>query len=124
MLVTDAWHHGAQERADRAVEAAHRELMAGMASALEEDPARPVWAPGYGPGRRPMTAAALVEDQFAGRQGDAALLALLRLAAGAAKAHTAADLAPLRLQAQAWILERAREHADYHFDDAVDEGDA
>jgi hypothetical protein len=87
---------------------AHHSLFAEMLTALEEDPARQIRTPGLAPALVTMQAhvAAFVHAK------DAALLDLLRIASAAC----APDANPtvLRLQAQAWIAQCAKDHADRH----------
>lgn len=125
MLQTLASRHpGDYSRADAAArvasatETAFNALHDELVSALMTNPAAPVATPGFGPHRRkPMSAAAVVEDMLAGSEGDALLTELLTIVGQCASGRPTPEA---HLRAKAWIARVAEKHAKYHCDDAVE----
>ena len=107
----------ASARVTSAVTDAYHLLQDELIDALTTEPARFVWTPGFGEHRRkPMSAAAVVEDMLAGSDGDALLIELLSVVGQCATGKPGPET---HLRAKAWIARVAKKHAAYHCDDAV-----
>lgn len=94
---------------DRDLANAHVTLYAELRGALLNDPMRFVQTPGFGQPRQ--RAIDVIDDCFAGRQGDIVLAELLDIVAQAARGNDVSQ------RAMRWIDDRCREHADFHRDD-------
>ncbi len=112
-------HQAALTLADNAASRAHRVLRTEMVEALLNDPQRKVQTPGFN--LPAMTAAEVVNDNFAGTNGDASLLELLRIVGLCAAGNSTPEL---HLRASAWIAGAAAEHAAFHRDDLADQLEA
>lgn len=107
----------AGRRSDATAQAYHL-LLDELTDALMTDPARTVWTPGFGEHRRkPMSAAAVVEDMLAGSDGDALLIELLSILGQCAAGRPGPDV---HIRAKAWLARVGEKHARYHEDDAVE----
>jgi hypothetical protein len=92
--------------------AMHKALRDELIGALLCDPTRKVRTPGFNESQ--MSAASAIFDHLAG--DEEALNELLNIVAMASKGGGGKEL---HLRASAWIAERGKEHADYHYSDAV-----
>ena len=107
-------HYAQQDRRDSLAEAAYRTLRNELIDALMHDPAKSVQTPGFKPLRH--TAAEVINESLAGKNGDQSLFELLRIVGLLAQGKTDHEL---HLRAAAWIAARAREHAELHHDDML-----
>lgn len=82
-----------------------------LIDALQHDPQREVSTPGFKRGHN--TAAYVVGDMFAGSNGDALLHDVLKIVGGCALGQD------MRLAAMALIARVAKEHAEFHAEDAI-----
>lgn len=90
------------------VGAAYQALLREFVRALHEDPSRVVAAPGF---EHVVTAADVVDDDFAGTNGEAFRHELLSIVGAAAQGED------VHLRASAWIAKAASRYAEYHADD-------
>lgn len=103
-----ARHLDRQDAADNAYGRSHAERRAELRKALLNDCRQIVSTPEWH--RREAPAFDVVNDEFAGLQGEANLVGLLGVLAAAAKS-TDADVAEL---ANAWVERVSTQFADYH----------
>lgn len=111
-----ARNYAAQEARSAALWAHHAQLKAELLTAIQTHPGILVSTPGFGPLQSATAVWAVVQDTFAGREGDAILQDLIKLLGQRIKAGD--ELA-------ASIGNRlAQQHADFHADELdQEEGD-
>lgn len=103
-----------QRKAD-ALDAAYRSLRDELIDALAHEPAREVSTPGA---HKPsLRAFEVIEEAFAGRDGEAVLVDLLRIVGEALKSEDPF----VRIPAQAWVSARADKYAEFHAGDLIAE---
>lgn len=119
MVVGLGRHYARQDHTDDLCVAAYEALRIEMLDALTTEPTQIVQTPAWGSAGKTAAAFSVIEDEFAGKSGEASLIEVLRIVGGVARGED------MQLRASAWIAARANEHADYHRDDLVEllEGD-
>ena len=109
-------HYARQGRRDTLAEGAYTTLRNEMIDALLTDPSKVVLAPAFKPRRN--TAADVLADKFDSKDGEQALVDLLRIVGLCAQGKADHEL---HLRASAWIAARASEYAAWHQADLLDE---
>jgi hypothetical protein len=89
-----------------------------VTDALLNNPVKHVWCPGWG-NQKWVSAVEVIKDSFDGSDGEEILSDLLKINSRLATAKTPAAFEAAQIFAQAWIQQRANDHAEYHCDDAV-----